>query len=341
MSKKGNLKLVSFDGGGIRGLSQLEIMGNIMHRLNWEEQKKGSGKEKLACEYFDLIGGSGTGGLIAILLGKLRMTVDKVSDEFCTIIEKVYAQNDLEPAERSDLLRRCMEDILERNEFPPDMKLLGETPVGDCACFVVASQSANADATDCLRTYPIRGHRPTPITVIEAVLATCATQPDFSPISLGDHHKKREYIGASLGANNPVLQVIQEAHSLFGGDSGVASILSMGTGHPGVISYRSGDTETGLHKTMRDIMNDCEQRAQQIEQQIGRTGVYSRFSVEQGMQNDHQGQFEDSGWIVAQTESYLNRHTTCERLDSFVLNVNSTTAATAPVTLDQLRRSLH
>jgi patatin-like phospholipase/acyl hydrolase len=29
--------------------------------------------ESLPCDYFDLIGGTGTGGLIAIMLGRLRM----------------------------------------------------------------------------------------------------------------------------------------------------------------------------------------------------------------------------------------------------------------------------
>lgn len=63
MASKNNLKLVGLDDGGIRGLSQLEIMSNIMHRLNWEHEIDESDEHKLPCEHFDLIGGSGTGGL--------------------------------------------------------------------------------------------------------------------------------------------------------------------------------------------------------------------------------------------------------------------------------------
>jgi hypothetical protein len=50
------------DGGGIRGLSQLEIMRNIIHQLNWDNESDESAEGMLPCERFDLMGGSGTGG---------------------------------------------------------------------------------------------------------------------------------------------------------------------------------------------------------------------------------------------------------------------------------------
>ena len=68
-----------------------------------------------------------------------------------------------------------------------------------------------------------------------------------------------EYIGASLGATNPVREVITEAHILFGGDSGIASLLNLETGHPRVTPFPSGDG-VDLTKVMGDMMNDCEQR---------------------------------------------------------------------------------
>lgn len=50
------------DGGGMRGISQLEIIGNIIHRLNWNEESNQLDELKPPCEHFDLICGSGTGG---------------------------------------------------------------------------------------------------------------------------------------------------------------------------------------------------------------------------------------------------------------------------------------
>jgi patatin-like phospholipase/acyl hydrolase len=52
----------TIDGGGVRGLSQVEIMKSIMYRLNWDSESDVSGEGILPCERFDLMGGSGTGG---------------------------------------------------------------------------------------------------------------------------------------------------------------------------------------------------------------------------------------------------------------------------------------
>lgn len=168
--------------------------------------------------------------------------------------------------------------------------------------------------------------------MIDAVLATCATQPDFAPVSSGSGFRKREYIAAT-GASNPVPHVIAEANLLFGGNSKVASLISLGTGHPGIVPFPPAGSETAVHKVMRDMMEDCEQRAQEMEQRLGRVGIYSRLSVEQGLQNDCLEQTDDVGWVLAQTEYYLNRHETSEKLDLLIQNFG---VQNAQITIDQL-----
>jgi hypothetical protein len=60
-------RILCLDWGGVRSLSSLWILKRIMEQVeSFEETKK-------PCECFDLIGGSGVGGLIAIMLGRLRM----------------------------------------------------------------------------------------------------------------------------------------------------------------------------------------------------------------------------------------------------------------------------
>jgi hypothetical protein len=180
----------------------------------------------------------------------------------------------------------------------------------------VASLSANATSQVVLRTYLVRSQVPATITVIDAALASCSAQPDFAPVSSGSGYKKKVYVAAGLGANNPVSDVITEAHELFGGDSSVAFLLSMGTGHPGTIPIPDGNVD--VHKLMRDMMNDCEQRAQEIERRLGRVGIYFRFSVHQGMQNIHGDQATDPSWISSQTEAYLSDQKTSENLDALL-----------------------
>lgn len=198
--------------------------------------------------------------------------------------------------------------------------------------FVLTSHRTNAANKVSLRTYPLRSQLASPITIIDAILSTCAVQPTFSPVTSGSGYNKKEYIASILGAANPVRELITEAHSLFGGDSSVASLLSVGAGHPGVL-FLAPDGGANLHAVMHNMMNDCEQRAQEMERQIGRVGIYFRFSVEQGMQNDCLGPVVDPGQVVAQTESYMADHMTEEKISGFVQNFD---AATRLITLDQL-----
>lgn len=49
------LRLLALDGGGVRGLSALMILEQLMETVN-------PGSPPKPCEYFDMIGGTSTGG---------------------------------------------------------------------------------------------------------------------------------------------------------------------------------------------------------------------------------------------------------------------------------------
>jgi patatin-like phospholipase/acyl hydrolase len=85
----GALRLLSLDGGGFRGLSSLYILKAIMLRLNAERANAGLPIVK-PCEVFDLIGGTSTGGLIAIMLGRLEMDVDECIDAYRKLTETIF-----------------------------------------------------------------------------------------------------------------------------------------------------------------------------------------------------------------------------------------------------------
>jgi patatin-like phospholipase/acyl hydrolase len=54
------------DGGGIRGLSELIILEEIMARITNDERQNGKDVSKplRPCDYFDLITGTSTGGCV-------------------------------------------------------------------------------------------------------------------------------------------------------------------------------------------------------------------------------------------------------------------------------------
>ncbi|EXJ63226.1 hypothetical protein A1O7_03673 [Cladophialophora yegresii CBS 114405] len=87
------LRILSLDGGGVRGYSMLIILRELMHRVYVETEGKPpdvqTGTPK-PCDYFDLIGGTGTGGLIAIMLGRLRMDLETCMDVYVKMTRKVF-----------------------------------------------------------------------------------------------------------------------------------------------------------------------------------------------------------------------------------------------------------
>ncbi|KDN33704.1 hypothetical protein RSAG8_13200, partial [Rhizoctonia solani AG-8 WAC10335] len=70
-------RILSLDGGGVRGYSALIILEAFMLRVKLHY---GSEEDILPADFFDLIIGTSTGGIMALMLGRLRMspTSDKV-----------------------------------------------------------------------------------------------------------------------------------------------------------------------------------------------------------------------------------------------------------------------
>jgi hypothetical protein len=44
------------------------------------------------CEYFDLICGTSTGGIVALMLGRLQMTVQEAIGVYCDVSRKVFGK---------------------------------------------------------------------------------------------------------------------------------------------------------------------------------------------------------------------------------------------------------
>ncbi|KAI9733882.1 MAG: hypothetical protein M1834_002537 [Cirrosporium novae-zelandiae] len=81
------LCLLALDGGGIRGLTELLILKEIMVRIQFDLKLD---KEPIPADFFDLIGGTSTGGLIALLLGRVRLPVSEALQEYINISRKVF-----------------------------------------------------------------------------------------------------------------------------------------------------------------------------------------------------------------------------------------------------------
>ena len=70
------VRVLCLDGGGVRGISSLYILKELLdqvRRQHTSENPQGQRISPRPCEYFDLICGTSTGGLIALMLGRLEM----------------------------------------------------------------------------------------------------------------------------------------------------------------------------------------------------------------------------------------------------------------------------
>ena len=98
------------DGGGVRVYSSLLILKEIMetiirHEKSYPDEPTEShgpaessyhpleppeGDDWLPCHYFDYIGGTGSGGLVAIMLGRLRMNIRDSILAFEGVLKEVF-----------------------------------------------------------------------------------------------------------------------------------------------------------------------------------------------------------------------------------------------------------
>ncbi|KAI9848463.1 MAG: hypothetical protein M1837_000258 [Sclerophora amabilis] len=86
------LRVLSLDGGGVRGYSMLILLQELMHRTYVEIEGKAPRRHEIPkpCDHFDLIAGTGTGGLIAIMLGRLRLDLETCKDVYVRMTKRVF-----------------------------------------------------------------------------------------------------------------------------------------------------------------------------------------------------------------------------------------------------------
>ncbi|PVH67903.1 hypothetical protein DL98DRAFT_442468 [Cadophora sp. DSE1049] len=240
------LCLLSLDGGGVRGLSTLYILKSIMDRLN-NERKTASLPPVKPCEVFDLIGGTSTGGLIAIMLGRLEMDVDECIKAYTKLAEAVFPQKksrlpfNLKGKGARRNCRQCTKRYVANNNS------------------FVCTVDQNTKSIVRLRSYALSDESNIPASICQAALATSAATTFFEPVRIGN----RKFADGGLGANNPVDEVEGEAANIWCSESGdlkplVKCFLSIGTGNPGIKAFEESLVKF-LGQTVVDIATETEE----------------------------------------------------------------------------------
>ncbi|KAG6896782.1 hypothetical protein C0992_006088 [Termitomyces sp. T32_za158] len=194
--------------------------------------------------------------------------------------------------------------ILQSAGFPEDVMMQEDVDAAICKSFVVALPSANMTPR-LFRTYKVMTNQGYDCTVVEAARATTATPDLFKSVFITSGGISEEFVGASFGYSNPTNLVLNEAVSVFGLSQPVASFVSIGAGHPGLVSWKS---KNSLGKLLHHLATDCEGLAESfVKNHIQIPGLFYRLSVEQGLQNMALNNWIKIGNIKTHTLAYLEK----------------------------------
>ncbi|KAH8669337.1 acyl transferase/acyl hydrolase/lysophospholipase, partial [Ilyonectria robusta] len=301
------LRLLSLDGGGIRGISSLIILDAIMHKINERRDPK-----ILPCQYFQLAGGTSTGGLIALLLFWLEMDTrnaimvyqEMAKNIFSPRLPKLlggYNLHDLGyfgycignpylwfkalllPSRFSDSYLREAIDVV----MMGGGQNLRKPGPGPPRMFMCAT-SITHERAELFRSYePPQGveDRFQGITVRDAALATSAAPTYLPKVKIGNE----EFWDGGLLNNNPINQVWDaryDAAPNTAGEPDIYCVVSIGTGRVKGPVQQPGGGFINTVSTAISYTTNTEAKHQDFKRMIDRRrrgGVdihYFRFDVE-------------------------------------------------------------
>ncbi|KAH6623956.1 acyl transferase/acyl hydrolase/lysophospholipase, partial [Chaetomium tenue] len=296
------LCLLSLDGGGVRGLSSLMILKQLMEAIDPQQPPR-------PCDYFHMIGGNSTGGLIAIMLGRMRMTVDECILAYNKLAPKVFTKVHHRISVWTGETQGRFDHIALKTEIKA---LLKDDP----------DASLREDEEDSCCKVPRRSNDAlSQAKIWEAARATSAATTFFDPITIGGE----TFVDGATGANNPIKYLWTEAGDIWGGGEGldearVKCLVSIGTGLPSLVSF--GPDVAGLAKALKAISTDTEATAsvfQKHHSKLFAKGHAFRFNVTAGLQSVGLHEVEKWDDIAAATRAYIQEDDTFMKLKKCAL----------------------
>ncbi|KAL9622655.1 MAG: hypothetical protein Q9160_002965 [Pyrenula sp. 1 TL-2023] len=320
------LCVLSLDGGGVRGLSELIVTEQLMLKI--QEQRNATSPPK-PCDVFDLICGTSTGGVIALMLGRLRMSVQEVREQYCAITEEVFGRRKTGFGKaRDQFSAKTMEDVMKETIAQyssrmtasgmgdPELKLLeGSQDAVGCKMFVCARNARAMKIVRLFRSYKTYnvGTYEEEMKVWQAARATSAAPTFFKRLRIGHKTAQEEFLDGGLGFNNPSKILLDEMVKLYG-DQDISCIVSIGAGKTNITEYKMQSffgklIPTELIDVLKNMAVDCEETEVEMSKKfLKKPGVYFRFNVEHGLQGVGLEEWKELGNITSKTNEYLLDH---------------------------------
>ncbi|RYP72628.1 hypothetical protein DL771_004123 [Monosporascus sp. 5C6A] len=318
----GKLRVLCLDGGGIRGLSEILILKELMLNVRMRN-KLNFTPEPRQC--FDLICGTSTGGLIAILLGRLGKTLDECEKLFRDFGSEIFAGGSSGKAARlfltgsrhasGGLEKVIRSHAAEEMMFEDEAASKGHVPVA------VVSVMKNTGDAELFRTYGVRASVES-CSILEACRATSAATTFFPSITINGV----EYVDGAFGFNNPSDLILKELKSiewpapLLDPLADIGCLVSVGTGRPTFerekSSVSSRVTPGGIKsvsdalKCCKEIATSCHRVHQVVAERFKDAGFvdrYYRLDVDRGLESIELNETDDKTMqhVSAVTRAYM------------------------------------
>lgn len=239
---KNKFKILSIDGGGIKGVFPAFYLTLIEQEL----AKRSDGKTKIK-DHFDLITGTSTGGIIALALS-FGVPAREIYELYLKNAENIFGSKKgfLGRLKYSSHNREFLEKLV-RDKFKQYFN--GEDPrIKDCLTNVAIPiyDLIKGNPSVIKSPYHPNFKRDLHIPAYQVAMATSAAPTYFDPYSSdyndleGMERPFRNKIDGGMMANNPTVIGMMEAIKAFGKDIKELEVLSIGTGYK---KFTEGDSK--------------------------------------------------------------------------------------------------
>ncbi|CAE6402265.1 unnamed protein product [Rhizoctonia solani] len=326
-SKYKGLNILCIDGGGgVRGLSSLLLIQEIMRRVQGLE---GNDIPVSPCKYFDVIGGTGFGALQACMLGRLELCVDRAIEIYAKLSTDIFSDKKWFTSAGSGLfksskLKESIMRIVEEATGDKDTRMIGNSSCKTLA-FAMLKHNMNTLTPGVFRSYQVHANPGPDCTIWEAASACMAHPELFKSVEIGEPPLVESFIDGGLGCNNPLERVLSEVKALYP-DRHVASIISIGAGHTRTIQIREIRPTMGpfrrilptdINSVMTGIATESERVAEGMATRFHNIkNVYFRFNVQHGAQNIGLDEWKKLSEIHAHTRAYINNAEAQQKLEN-------------------------
>ena len=321
--------ILSLDGGGTRGYSALLILQSIMKEIEMLEKERDSGAissaysplvdclpdgalpaspnvarpapEYLPCHYFDYIGGASTGGLVAIMLGRLRMSVDKAMKVYRLLSANVFEKpssrlkrvlTKYDSTARRERLKGQFDSLKPSTPSPQEEGDQFKSDRNRCrtiVCSIQSSENNNFQTPFLFRSYDRKMSYNIPFernpgdqntfAIWEVARATSAAPSYFKSI----HLPQVRFYDPAVNLNNPSWEVLNEVNLLAErSQDAIDLLLSIGGANAKAnnprVKFGNDSLQQGLTNISDAVHNEVEYES------THQLFHYYRFDVKEGLQ---------------------------------------------------------